>query len=300
MFYILVAMKKYPILVFLFLVSLAGAAQDTTVTWLNGYDQSVDFGLATLERHSWKENDSLWQVRDYFLDGVLQMSGTYADADLDVKHGRFSFFAENGTKTSEGTYDHNVNEGFWNSWYDTGVLMDHGKYLGDITDAERDSIWNSLLEMKDIRFHLRESLKDSTWEYFHENGVRSGLEEYEFGMLTESQYWNADGSEVAPDAVVNRFPEYPGGDKELMRFLTKNIKYPKGAKRMGIQGTVYTSFQVDKDGKIKNLGIYKSVSPGLDAEALRVLQSMPRWNPGMTQNRFIDVQYRLPIRFSLR
>lgn len=294
-------MTKYFISVFLLFVVRSGFAQDTTITWINQIEKPVGRELAAYERHSWQENDTIWQVRDYFPEGDLQMSGTYADADLSVKHGEFRYFAENGTLTQEGRYNQNVREGFWNYWYDNGNLMEHGKFLSDVTDLERDSIWNSLLELKEIaRFYMRESLKDSTWEYFHENEVRSGLEAYESGILIEGQYWNVDGSEVASDAIVNRFPEYPDGLKKMMRYLTKNMKYPEDAKRKGIQGTVYVSFEVDKEGDTKNFNVMRSVSPDLDAEAVRVLRSMPRWTPGMAQNRLVDVQYNLPIKFSLR
>ncbi|NEN24505.1 TonB family protein [Cryomorpha ignava] len=295
-------MIKHTISIFLFfLLSASAIAQDTTITWINQIEKPVGRELAAYERYSWQENDSIWQVRDYFPEGDLQMSGTCADADLSVKHGEYRYFAENGTLTTEGRYDQNVREGFWNNWYDNGNLMEHGKFLSDDTDLERDSIWNSLMEMKEIaRFYMRESLKDSTWEYFHENGVRSGLEEYESGILIEGQYWNADGSEVASDAIVNRFPEYPGGLEKMMRYLTRNMEYPKAAKRNGIGGTVYISFEVDKEGNAKNFAVAKSVSPDLDAEALRVLQSMPRWTPGMAQNRLVNVQYTMPIKFTLR
>ena len=286
---------------FLLLLSASAVAQDTTITWISSNGKPVEREMATYLRHSWQENDSLWQVRDYFPEGNLQMSGTYADADLSVKHGNFRCFVENGTKTSEGDYDHNVAEGFWNFWYDDGNLKDHGKFLSGIKDAERDSIFNIYKESKNISlFFFPKSVKDSTWEYFHENGVRSGLEQYKSGRLTESQYWNADGSEVAKDAVVDRMPEFPGGEMEMMRYFTNNIKYPKVAKRKRILGTVYVSFEVDKEGVAKNFVVYESVSPEIDNEALRVLQSMPRWIPGMAQNRAVKVQYNLPLKFSLR
>lgn len=295
-------MKKYIVLVFLFYVFLAGCfAQDTTVTWISQNDKPVDREMAAYLRHSWQEHDSLWQVRDYFPEGGLQMSGSYFDADLKVKHGSFRFYAENGTMTAEGRYDHNVSEGFWNTWYDNGNLMDQGKYLDDISEVERDSIWNMLQEIEDLApFFSRKKLKEGTWEYYHKNGVRSGVEQYESGILTEGRYWNADGSEVASDAHAYRMAEYPGGVMELMHYLSRNIKYPKMAKRKGIEGTVYISFVVDTEGRAKDFDVYESVSPDLDNEGIRVLREMPLWQPGIAQNRVVKVKYNLPIRFRLR
>ena len=110
-------MKKYIVLVFLFYVFSAGClAQDTTITWVSKSGNPIAREMATYLRHSWHEHDSLWQVRDYFPEGNLQMSGSFSDDDLSVKHGNFRYFAENGTKTSEGGYDHNIEVGFWNFW----------------------------------------------------------------------------------------------------------------------------------------------------------------------------------------
>ncbi len=294
-------MKKYYVSIIFLFVLMAGFAQEKTVTWISEGGKPVDREVAAYLRNSWQENDSLWKVIDFYPEGEEQMIGTFSDADLSVRHGTFRFFTENGTKTSEGVYDHGVAVGLWNFWYDDGNLMDQGKFLGDISEVERDSIWNMLQEMKNLApFFEREKLKDGTWEYFHENGVRSGLEQYESGILTEGRYWNADGSEVDSGVVVNRLAEYPGGETGLMRYLSTNIKYPNKARRKRIQGIVYIRFVVDKDGKAKDFDVYESVYPDLDNEALRVLHAMPLWQPGLAQNRLVKVQFNLPIAFRLR
>lgn len=294
-------MTKYLISTFLFFMVMSGFAQDTTITWVNQEGKPVERDVATLVRHSWKESDSQWQVRDYFPKGELQMSGAYADKNLSVKHGVFRFFAANGTKISEGRYVNNVAEGFWNFWYDTGRLMDCGKFMTGLGDAERDSILKIVREINSVTLlRFPESLKDSTWEYFHENGERSGVEEYQSGLLTRAQYWNADGTEVPSDAVVNRMPQFPGGDKRLMKYLSKNITYPKAAKKKGIEGTVYIGFRIDREGNAGNFKVVRSVSPVLDDEALRIVRMMPRWQPAIIQNRFREVDYYLPVRFVLR
>ncbi|PJC62610.1 MAG: energy transducer TonB, partial [Flavobacteriales bacterium CG_4_9_14_0_2_um_filter_32_27] len=75
-------------------------------------------------------------------------------------------------------------------------------------------------------------------------------------------------------------PEFIGGEIEMLRYLKTNTKYPEIEKKLGNQGTVWVSFVVGKDGKIKNTKIERGVSKYLDAEALRVINAMPDWIPG--------------------
>lgn len=99
--------------------------------------------------------------------------------------------------------------------------------------------------------------------------------------------------------VVEKMPEYKGGDKALTKYLVDNITYPENARKNGVQGTVYVTFIVEKDGKISNTKILKSVDKELDKEALRVVSAMPKWNPGMEKGKAVKVQYNLPISYKL-
>lgn len=99
--------------------------------------------------------------------------------------------------------------------------------------------------------------------------------------------------------IVEELPEFPGGAVELMKWLTKNLRYPKSAQSRGIQGKVVTQFIVNKDGSISNIEILKSVEPSLDREALRVLGMMPPWKPGQQDAKPCRTQVCIPIVFKL-
>ena len=99
--------------------------------------------------------------------------------------------------------------------------------------------------------------------------------------------------------VVEEMPEFPGGTAELMQFLSRNMKYPKEAEKAGEQGRVIANFVVEPDGSVTNAQVVKSVSPQLDAEALRVIGLMPRWQPGRQNGKAVRVKYTIPITFSL-
>lgn len=101
---------------------------------------------------------------------------------------------------------------------------------------------------------------------------------------------------IAPEIM----PEFPGGLEGLLGFLSRNIRYPALARQNGIQGRVYLSFVVEKDGTVSTIQILRGIGGGCDEEAIRVVENMPRWTPGRQNGRPVRVIYNLPVRFSLR
>lgn len=100
--------------------------------------------------------------------------------------------------------------------------------------------------------------------------------------------------------VVEEMPSFPGGTGELMKFLSKNIKYPEIAAENGIKGRVMVSFVVNKDGKIVDVQVIRGVDPSLDKEAVRVVKSMPAWKPGKQSGKPVRTRYTLPVMFKLQ
>ena len=100
--------------------------------------------------------------------------------------------------------------------------------------------------------------------------------------------------------VVEEMPGFPGGEEKLFDYLRKNIKFPPVARENGIQGRVFVTFVVDKDGKVKDVKILRGIGGGCDEEALRVIRSMPDWTPGRQNGRSVSVQYNLPVNFTLK
>ncbi|MCD7848663.1 energy transducer TonB [uncultured Parabacteroides sp.] len=100
--------------------------------------------------------------------------------------------------------------------------------------------------------------------------------------------------------VVETMPEFPGGQMALLQFLSKSIKYPVIAQENGIQGRVSCSFVVNKDGSIVDAEVIRGVDPSLDKEALRVINSMPKWSPGKQRGKPVRVKYTVPVTFRLQ
>lgn len=116
-------------------------------------------------------------------------------------------------------------------------------------------------------------------------------------------------TEVKPDTMdianavfdmVEEMPEFKGGNKALMDYLAANLKYPKGAETKGTQGRVIVQFIVNTDGSIDDAKVVRSVDPELDAEALRVINGMPKWKPGTQKDEPVRVKYTVPVVFRLK
>lgn len=101
-------------------------------------------------------------------------------------------------------------------------------------------------------------------------------------------------------SVVEEQPEFPGGEKELMTFVKNNLKYPAECAEEGVQGRVTISFVVDKDGSVVEAEAMKSPDERLTAEAIRLVESMPKWKPGRQDGEAVRVKYVLPVTFRLQ
>ena len=100
--------------------------------------------------------------------------------------------------------------------------------------------------------------------------------------------------------IVEKQPEFPGGDAARLRFLQENIKYPVVAQENGIQGRVTCQFVVNIDGSIVDIEVVRGVDPSLDREAMRVIGTMPKWTPGEQRGKPVRVRFTLPVQFRLQ
>ncbi|MCI1742090.1 MAG: M56 family metallopeptidase [Prevotella sp.] len=97
----------------------------------------------------------------------------------------------------------------------------------------------------------------------------------------------------------DRMPVYPGGINSMMAFLCKNVKYPKACQKAGLQGEVLVQFVVEEDGSVSHVKVVRPVNKAFDAEALRVVNLLPRWQPGYEHGKAVRVKYDIPISFRL-
>lgn len=109
-----------------------------------------------------------------------------------------------------------------------------------------------------------------------------------------------ESDEPVPYFKVENKPEFPGGDKALLIYLAKNIRYPAICQENGIQGNVYLSFVINERGQVTNVQVIQSPDRSLADEAVRVVRTMPDWKPGKQGNKGVKVTYQLPVKFRLQ
>ena len=110
----------------------------------------------------------------------------------------------------------------------------------------------------------------------------------------------SDEEEEVIYMVVEKMPEFPGGQQALFTFICENLAYPEDAHTNGIQGRVICQFVVEKDGRVSDVQVVRSSgNSSLDKEALRVIKSMPNWTPGTQRGKPVRVKYTMPVSFRL-
>lgn len=120
-----------------------------------------------------------------------------------------------------------------------------------------------------------------------------------FSTKKASQPSSPNADDDKPFTMVEQMPEFPGGQSAMMSFIAENIKYPEKAMKEGVQGKVYVRFVVNKEGKVEQPQVIRSLSPETDAEAIRVIESLPRFEPGTQGGKPVSVYYTIPLMFKM-
>jgi len=143
-----------------------------------------------------------------------------------------------------------------------------------------------------------DAIVDDDFKIDAEADDNTQMQEYTAPKVT-TQVVEEEVSEVEIFTVVEEAPSYPGGDEARIKFLQENIKYPQMARESGISGTVYVTFVVERDGSVTDVKVMRGIGGGCDEEAIRVINAMPKWNPGKQRGKPVRVQFNMPIKFTL-
>lgn len=119
-------------------------------------------------------------------------------------------------------------------------------------------------------------------------------------MVIEIPDFNEEEPDDEIHHIVERMPEFQGGTSALMQYFADNIKYPAICAELGIQGKVYVSFVVGKDGNVTNVEVLRSPDANLSKEAVRVVKEMPVWSPGKQGGKPVRVSFTVPVNFRLQ
>lgn len=260
--------------------------------WKTVVDQSKASYYRTVE-----EIDRGYMVRDYFISGKIQEEAECNKVTPRlVFNGKRTLYYENGNIKETGEFDDNEEKGVHKWYYENGKLKKELSY-----------------ERKDTRY-LHYWSEDGTDELADGEGVvEEFISEKYLSYRTIQNFLSVDAfsiNRVSGDTVymvADQAPEYPGGFSQMYLDLRNNLEYPTSARRKGITGTVYVSFEVGKDGLLRNLEVLRGIDPECDAAALHSVSKLGLWKPGMhkkktrgAQLKPVAVRYNLPIKFSLK
>jgi len=259
---------------------------------------------------------ALYKITEYYKTGKLKLAGESASPVYMNYRGEVTTYFENGSKSSVSNNDNNGKLiGFIYQFFPNGkpyVVKDPGKviYADDDIMANYDSLGKQLVtngngyaklyanDFKSVIAEgaVKEGKRDGVWHFIDKNETR--VETYADRKFVEGVLTTEQG-QVIKYTQREIAPEFKGGLSAFGKFLERNIKYPTFERKNNIQGRVFVSFVVGKDGILTDMIVPRSPSEGLSAEALRVLQLSPPWSPGIQYGRPVRVQYTVPINFSL-
>lgn len=237
-----------------------------------------------------EEVNGKFLAKDYYMSGQLQME-ILCDAVTPklMWEGKAILYHENGAVQEEGPFKNEERFGLHKFWYKDGARHK------DVFYKDKKQVYHHywspsgeplLVNGKGIVHEETGDQVSCTME------IKDSLVIASFNIDTNSS-----------DTIysfVEKIPEYKGGYEALARDLKATMKYPREARKAGIEGTVFVAFIVDKKGKAKDLKVIKGISEACDAEALRAVATLNHWNLGIHQGKPVQFRFVLPVKFSLK
>ncbi|MBT1710011.1 TonB family protein [Fulvivirgaceae bacterium PWU5] len=285
---------KTPVLVFAILLIVSPSYAQSRETgigyftkeWLQTKSPTAAAYYRTIQING---DSSAYILHDYFVpSGKVYMEvECNALVPAVVFHGKMKRYYQNGVLQEEGQYDHGHAFGVFTTYYNTGKPCERSEYQGGYRDC--------ILQYYSPDGHEQIASGKGVMRIVNANGDSLHAEVEDNNI----RYTYSIHAEDTIYASVEREAEYPGGMVGLMNYLMKVVKYPSEARNKRIQGSVFTSFIVDERGKITDMTVVKSVSPELDAEAVRVIGTMKAWQPATIGAKAVKSRFVLPIKFKL-
>jgi TonB family protein len=273
-----------------------------------------------------REPDSasvLYNVAEFYLNGKQKRIGKSKTIDPPRFEGVCVEYYASGNKESVTNYKNGLKAGLVYAYYTNGkpyLVTEYPAggtpdgYFGDyLIRANYDSLGAALVEngngygkIYDNSFkyiaeegNVKDGKRDGTWKGTSKGLKLSFKEEYKDGQLISGMGVCDDGTTTSYSKSRGTRPKFRGGYSAFSRYLGNNITYPDHERENNIQGRVILAFVVEKDGTVTEVRVNKSVSPALDAEAVRVISNSPRWIPATLYGKPVRVSYMVPVNFSL-
>ncbi len=268
---------RYNIISLLLLFSGLIYGQDSTFYAKNKQVSTLDSAEKVTIGETDKSN-MLYLVRTFSYKNkefILESENYFLNNTKDKLEGISRNFYKNGQTSSE-------------SYYKNGKL--HGR---DISYYPSGKIYHEKM--------YSEGKIDGNFKIYYANGLLKRDESYSKNELISGKMYDSTGVEIPFCGAFEQVPEYPGGTQKLFKYLIESIKFPKEVARNKEfkGGKVYLTFVLDTDGSVIDVEVVKGLHPACDAEAVRVISSMPKWRPGYQDCKPVKIKMNVPISFLL-
>ena len=263
----------------------------------------------------------LFNVHEYYTSGKIKSIGKSLEIDPPVLEGQMISFYPSGLKKTVINYDKNKLTGTSYKYYPNGKIFVVKQYKtqnpghtamdyliitaadstgkATVTDGNGYYVgYNDDFKSVYEEGAVKNGENEGDWKGYDKGFKTHFIEHYENGKLTSGVSTDSAGvtHQYQSRAIE---PSFKGGIENFYQYLSHAVHYPARAKLNGIQGKVLISFVIKKNGQLKDIKILRSVSPEIDAEALRVMKLSPNWQPGMLLGMPVNVQYTMPLNFAL-
>ena len=312
----------------LFLV-LNGFAQKQNVYFLKNDGRYVNVKDSADYIRIVREPDSgtvLYNVLDYYLNGNRKMVGKSSTIDPITLEGTSASFYPNKKRKQVANYEKGYMLGVVYDYYQNGKLYRSLEYVDnknrspqpgsmgkqEIVHSVYDSsgvetvkdgnghyqVYDSEYKILEEEGDMKDGKRNGVWKGTSNKGKISFTEEYADGKFIKGTSTDENGS-IINYTVKEVLPTFRGGEVGFGNYLSRTLMYPYVAKQNNIQGRVIVSFVVEKNGQLTEIKILRDIGGGCGAEAARVIQQSPKWNPGIQRGIPVRVAYTMPINFAL-
>lgn len=255
-----------------------------------------------------KDNNGNYVYSTFFPETKTLLTRTvYKDMDLTIPIGKYNAYHwESGNLKEEGQYDEYGNKiGDWKKYSDGGFLTSHFKYVNNKIEGEAFNYFDSTnLQVFQKMLYKNDKIQGEVIS-FDKKGEQEKKEFYNNGELIRTEHLSPyifrNAQFYEPNCEnLDSLSNFNCSINNLMKFLSKNIKYPAKARLNGAEGKNLVKFIVDKDGSLKDIEIYDAICQPMNDEIYRLFSIMPKWKPGTKNGEPVKTHFLLPIQFKLQ
>ncbi len=247
------------------------------------------FTLYVLSTFSQTKNDTVWYAANWQRTTYSKVKAFYGIKEYDeTGRGMATYYYKNGTLHSHQNEFNDMKDGLCIWYYTDGKKSTEAYYKNDTLHGE-----------------LKKYTELEQLKYIHLYDMGEIVKKTDYNLKTGQPILREQPVPVEPEVTeeIIDFPDFEaqfsGGAEGMQQWIATNVQYPQEAITMNEQGRVYLSFIVEANGEITNIEVERGVSESLDAEAVRLLQTMPNWIPGEAKGKKVRTRCRLPINFTL-